>query len=152
MHRGLANTLWMVFSVNCQGSNGLESRGYMDSRGACHSVATCARLRACETAHHSSAVLQVELPANTKIEYKYVILEEQVGHNGLQASAIALDSMSLWLHNRQAASFLLLIHTVTMSSVPALLIPALVMDAMSNANGTATSQERKCDQYLLPSH
>ncbi len=55
----------------------MEPRGHMDSRGRtralCHGHLLWTRVGIT-----TAAFTQVELPANTKIEYKYVILEEQV--------------------------------------------------------------------------
>ena len=38
--------------------------------------------------------MQVELPANTKIEYKYVILEEQVGQGFKQMPVVCCLDIS----------------------------------------------------------
>ena len=47
--------------------------------------------------------MQVELPANTKIEYKYVILEEQVRVSALSSLCDAYDDSLIYATVQKSA-------------------------------------------------
>lgn len=114
VHRGLPHPLWLVVPVHRQGAHDMEQRRRMDMRGegvcapgseqqwlvlGCtpgqQELPTNAMYTMYNISWHpflcltpSHTCMQVDLQAGQRIEYKYVILEEQVR---LPASGGALD-------------------------------------------------------------
>ena len=77
LHWRFSDTVWLVIPVHCSRTNGVDRWGHLDYRGV-HSSACAAASQFPLLPSRVLCDLQVDLPVNSRIEYKYVILEEQV--------------------------------------------------------------------------
>ena len=90
LHRRFPDTLWLVFPVYRPRTNGVDRRGHLDDRGV-HSNAPALAPQVSRLRSPLPRSLQVDLPVNSRIEYKYVILEEQVCPRSNWAPALVFD-------------------------------------------------------------